>query len=57
VISDNMFAAVGAGSTPVEAAHIPKGLLFWSARIAHYLALVVDRVAAERTNDRYDKRT
>jgi hypothetical protein len=57
LISDNMFIAVGAGSTIVEVAHIPKGLLFWSARIAHYLALVVDRVAAERTNDRYDPPT
>ena len=51
LISDSMFAAVGAGSTNVDVVHIPKGLLFWSARIAHYLALATDRVAAERSDD------
>jgi hypothetical protein len=50
-IGESMFAAIDAGSANVDAVHIPKGLLFWSARIAHYLALVVHRVAAERTDD------
>jgi hypothetical protein len=51
LIGESMFAAVDAGSTNVNAVHIPKGLLFWSARIAHYLALAADRAASERTYD------
>ena len=51
LIGETMFAAVDAGAANVDAVHIPKGLLFWSARIAHYLALVADRVAAERTGE------
>jgi hypothetical protein len=51
LIGESMFAAVDAGSVNVDGKHIPKGLLFWSARIAHYLALVADRVASERIDD------
>jgi len=50
-IGENMLAAVNAGHTNLDAVHIPKGLLFWWARIAHYLTLAADSVEAERTDD------